>query len=156
MLEVHSTSIPTAVWRQRSCAYRTHGFYVFENVVTPDEISQLRRAVNDVIDRARLDPNPNSTCRAASDRPRPRHRAVRVGEATVGSVGRHHAACRPPPTKMAEPTAASDAPEYIVHLIFGMCMLMPEAFASTGIPACWPLLRRSTATTSFPTTTRFS
>ena len=33
-------------------AYRTHGFYVFENVVTPDEISQLRRAVNDVIDRA--------------------------------------------------------------------------------------------------------
>ena len=44
-------------------AYRTHGFYVFENVVTPGEISQLRRAVNDVIDRARLDPNPNSTCR---------------------------------------------------------------------------------------------
>ena len=33
-------------------AYRTHGFYVFENVVTPGEISQLRRAVNDVIDRA--------------------------------------------------------------------------------------------------------
>ena len=35
---------------------------------------------------------------------------------------------------MAEPTAASDAPEYTVHLIFGMCMLMPEALRLYGHP----------------------
>jgi len=33
-------------------AYRTHGFYVFKNVVAPDEISELRNAVNKVIDQA--------------------------------------------------------------------------------------------------------
>ena len=37
-------------------AYRTHGFYVFENVVAPAEIGELRNAVNNVIDRAPAQP----------------------------------------------------------------------------------------------------
>ena len=58
-----------------------------------------RRAVNDVIHELDMQGRP-------AIEPRPRHGSWAK---PLGSVGRHHAACRRHPTKMAEPTAASDA-----------------------------------------------
>ena len=116
-------------------AYRTHGFYVFENVVAPAEIGELRNAVNNVIDRAPARPKSELDVhgRPAIGRDHaiePFELAKPLSDPWGGTTllaGRH-------PTKMAEPAAASDAPEYTVHLIFGMCMLMPEALRLYGHP----------------------
>ena len=117
-------------------AYAEHGFYVFEGVVDHDEVVALRTAVDDVIDRAPVHP------KATEDR----HGRPAIGRdhavepflltrplsdpwgGTTLLAGRH-------PTQMTQPTAEADAPSHIVHLIFGMCMLMPEALRLYGHPA---------------------
>ncbi len=116
-------------------AYDEHGFYVFENVIDEAEVLELRSAVEEVVDRAPVRP------RAAVDaQGRPAIGREHVVEPFVlvkplsdpwgGTnllAGRH-------PTKMTEPVADVDAPEYVVHLVFGMCMLMPEALRLYGHP----------------------
>lgn len=115
--------------------YREHGFYVFEGVIDRAEVLGLRTAVENVIERAPVRP------KAGVDRHgRPaagRDHAIEpflltkpLSDPWGGTdllAGRH-------PTQMAQPTAADDAPEYIVHLIFGMCSLMPEALRLYGHP----------------------
>ena len=115
-------------------AYRTHGFYVFENVVAPAEIGELRNAVNNVIDRAPARPKSELDMqgRPAIGRDHAIEPFVLASHCRIrGAAPR----CLPAAIRRRwEPTAASDAPEYIVHLIFGMCMLMPEALRLYGHP----------------------
>ncbi len=117
-------------------AYAEHGAYVFEGVVDDAEIDALRRAMDDVIDGAPVRP------KAGLDR----HGRPALGRdfavepfvltrplsdpwgGTTLLAGRH-------PTKMAEPAVDEDAPSHVVHLVFGMCMLMPEALRLYGHPA---------------------
>jgi len=116
-------------------AYRTHGFYVFEGVIGHDEVAELRAAVEDVIDRAPAAPG---ATKDAHGRPAiGREHAVEpfllakpLSDPWGGTnllAGRH-------PTKMAEPTADPATPDYVVHLIFGMCLLMPAALRLYGHP----------------------
>ncbi|MGB1682546.1 MAG: hypothetical protein ACPHFO_09420, partial [Acidimicrobiales bacterium] len=109
-------------------AYRTHGFYVFEGVIDRHEVAELRAAVEDVIDRAPAAPG---AIKDAHGRPAiGREHAVEpflltkpLSDPWGGTnllAGRH-------PTKMAEPSADPATPDYVVHLIFGMCLLMPAA-----------------------------
>lgn len=117
-------------------AYREHGFYVFENVVGPDEVRSLRHAVEDVIDRAPVRPKSDVDARGRPALGRdltvdPYLLTKPLSDPWGGTsllAGRH-------PTQMTQPVAESDAPEYIVHLIFGMCLLMPEALRLYGHPA---------------------
>ncbi len=117
-------------------AYAEHGCYVFEGVVDTDEVAALRSAVHDIIERAPAAP------RSDVDR----HGRPAIGRdhtiepfvltrplsdpwgGTTKLAGRH-------PTQMTQPTAEGNAPSHTVHLIFGMCMLMPEALRLYGHPA---------------------
>jgi len=116
-------------------AYSEHGFYVFENVIDHDEVLELRAAVEDVIERAPVRPRAD-----VDDQGRPaigRDHSIEpflltkpLSDPWGGTnllAGRH-------PTQMTQPEADSSAPDYIVHLIFGMCMLMPEALRLYGHP----------------------
>lgn len=116
-------------------AYRDHGFYIFEDVVSDGEVLELRAAVEGTIDRAPARPGADVDTRG-----RPalgRDHAVEPfmltrplsdpWGGTTKLAGRH-------PTQMSQPVAETDAPEYIVHLIFGMCSLMPEALRLYGHP----------------------
>lgn len=116
-------------------AYSTHGFYIFEGVVDDDEVIALRSAVEDVIDRAPTHPGADLD----------RHGRPALGRdhavdpflltkplsdpwgGTKLLAGRH-------PTQMTQPDAGAEAPDYIVHLMFGMCVLMPEALRLYGHP----------------------
>ena len=116
-------------------AYTEHGFYVFEGVVEAAEIHALRVAVEEVVDRAPVRPRANVDThgRPAIGRDHAIEPFVLVKPlsdpwgGTDLLAGRH-------PTKMTEPVADTDAPEYVVHLVFGMCMLMPEALRLYGHP----------------------
>jgi len=116
-------------------AYTEHGFYIFENVIELDEVLDLRAAVEDVIDRSPVRPRADVDAhgRPAIGRDHtiePFLLTKPLSDPWGGTnllAGRH-------PTQMTQPEADSSAPEYIVHLIFGMCMLMPEALRLYGHP----------------------
>lgn len=116
-------------------AYRTHGFFIFENVVSEEEIAELRAATEDVIDRAPTRPGSavDSWGRPAIGQDHAINPFMLTSPlsdpwgGTTKLAGRH-------PTQMSQPVAEADAPDYIVHLIFGMCSLMPEALRLYGHP----------------------
>ena len=116
-------------------AYTEHGFYIFENVIELDEVLDLRAAVEDVIDRSPVRPRADVDAhgRPAIGRDHtiePFLLTKPLSDPWGGTnllAGRH-------PTQMTQPEADASAPEYIVHLIFGMCMLMPEALRLYGHP----------------------
>jgi len=116
-------------------AYDRHGFYVFENVLESAEVDELRTAVEDVIARAPAAPRADVD---AQGRPAiGREHTVEpfllvkpLSDPWGGTdllAGRH-------PTEMTQPVAEPTAPDFVVHLIFGMCMLMPEALRLYGHP----------------------
>jgi hypothetical protein len=101
-------------------AYSRHGFYIFENFVGADERRDIERDVADIIDRAPV----------TKDAPLDKHGRPALGAdlegrsfrmvkplsdpfgGTDANYGRH-------PVKMAEPEAAADAPDYVVHVLVG-------------------------------------
>jgi len=101
-------------------SYSEHGFYVFKNVLGADELADIERDVNDVIERApvtkgaKLDkhgrPALGVNCKGRSVT------MVKPLSDLYGGTdknnGRH-------PTKMSEPAAPSDAPDYILQLLLG-------------------------------------
>lgn len=116
-------------------AYSEHGFYVFEDVINDDEVLELRAAVEDAIERAPVNPGADVDARGRPAIGRdhsiePFLLTKPLSDPWGGTkllAGRH-------PTQMTQPEADSSAPEYIVHLIFGMCMLMPAALRLYGHP----------------------
>ncbi len=117
-------------------SYWEHGFYVFEDLVDPDEVELLRTEVEDMVERA---PTNKGSDLDAQGRPAlGRDYAIEpylfvkpLSDPWGGTdllSGRH-------PTKMAQPTPEGEAPANVVHLMFGMCQAMPSALRLYGHPA---------------------
>ncbi len=101
-------------------AYSQYGFYVFEQVLDADELTDLERDVTELIERA-------PTC--------PGGKFDRAGRAALGAdcKGRNVTMIKPltdlyggtnrnngrHPTKMAEPLVPADAPDYVLQLLLG-------------------------------------
>lgn len=115
--------------------YWEHGFYVFEGVVGPDEVARLQADAHNMVDRAPVHKGADVD---AQGRPAlGRDYAVEPylyvkplsdpwgGTDVLG--GRHQ-------TQMEQPTPEADAPDEVVHLMFGMCMAMPSALRLYGHP----------------------
>jgi ectoine hydroxylase-related dioxygenase (phytanoyl-CoA dioxygenase family) len=116
-------------------AYWEHGFYIFENVIDEQEIKELRGDANNMIERAPAEPGGlyDAKGRKALGRDFAREPYTFIkplsdpwgGTALLN--GRH-------PTKMNEPIPEKDAPEHIVHLMYGMCEAMPAGLRVYGHP----------------------
>ena len=116
-------------------AYWKHGFYVFENVISAEEIEELRAAMADMLARAPVHKGAEVD---ASGRPalgpefkRPTFTWVRPLSDPVGGTelvgGRH-------PSKMVEPKPGDDAPDDVLHLVYGMCQTMDAGLRLYGHP----------------------
>lgn len=115
--------------------FETNGFYIFEGVIDRDEVTELRNAVEDTIERA---PSPPDSDTDARGRPAlgldyqisPYIFIKPLSDPWGGTKllsGRH-------PVKMTEPTPDDDAPEHVVHLLLQMCTSMPAALRLYGHP----------------------
>ena len=116
-------------------AYWEHGFYVFENVIEAEELEELRAQMADMLARA---PVRKGAEVDASGRPalgpefkRPTFTWVKPLSDPVGGTelvgGRH-------PAKMVEPSPGDDAPEDVLHLVYGMCQTMDAGLRLYGHP----------------------
>jgi len=116
-------------------AYRTYGFYVFENVMRADELEELRSDVADVLARAPVDPESNldSSGQPAfgAEFTRPPYRLAKPLSDPLGGTsnnkGRH-------PVAVAAPTPASNAPRWTVELLHGNLQLMDSCLRLYGHP----------------------
>jgi hypothetical protein len=116
-------------------AYWKHGFYIFEGVVGPQELEELRAGAMNMLERA---PVAKGAAVDAQGRPalglefaRPAYYLTKPlsdphgGTADLG--GRH-------PTKMSQPTPDQDAPSEVVLRMYGMCQAIPAALRVYGHP----------------------
>ena len=116
-------------------AYSRCGFYVFEGVVSREELDDIERDVAELLERApvtrgaKVDrhgrPALGADCTA------PNWSFVRPLSDPIGGTkhahGRH-------PAKMFEPTAPSDAPEYVVQLVLGSLQFSDACLRLYGHP----------------------
>ncbi|MGD9802842.1 MAG: phytanoyl-CoA dioxygenase family protein [Hyphomicrobiaceae bacterium] len=116
-------------------AYWKHGFYIFEGVISPDEVAALRADALNMLERAPAAPGGqlDTQGRPAMGRDWAREPFTFIKPlsdpwgGTDKLNGRH-------PSKMAEAKADSDAPEHVVFLMYGMCMGMPAGLRVYGHP----------------------
>ena len=116
-------------------AYWQHGFYVLEDVIADEEITELRAETARMLDRApiRRDAEVDAQSRPAlgAGFKRPAFTFIRPLSDPVGGTkqlgGRH-------PTKMVEPDPGDDAPEEVVHLAHGMCQHLESGLRLYGHP----------------------
>ena len=116
-------------------AYSRHGFYIFENVLSSEELADLEHDLFDMIERAPI------TLDAKVDKHgRPALGADCVGRTitmvkplsdpyggTDANRGRH-------PVKMSEPVVPDDAPEYLMQLLLGTLQFSPAHLRLYGHP----------------------
>ncbi len=116
-------------------AYWRCGFYVFEDVLKPDELADIEADLKDILDRLPVErgapvdhkgrPALAADCTAPTllwSRP--------LGDPFGGTAlanGRH-------PVKMYEPTPAADAPKEVVYLILGSLQFSEAALRVYGHP----------------------
>jgi hypothetical protein len=116
-------------------SYWTHGFYVFEGVVGPEELAELRADVDAVLARAPVEPG---TALDRHGRPafgdgiiKPPYRWARPLSDPVGGTdknnGRH-------PVAMLQPSLGEGAPAWTVELLDGNLHLMDTALRLYGHP----------------------
>jgi hypothetical protein len=116
-------------------AYSAHGYYIFEGVIDAAEIEELRLGVDDLLSRAPVAPGAEQD---AAGRPAfGRDLAIDpflfikpLSDPWGGTTllaGRHQ-------TQMEQPAADADAPEYVVHLIAGVCQAIPAGLRLYGHP----------------------
>lgn len=116
-------------------AYWEHGFYVFDPVISQDELEDLRADVNEMIERAPVRKGAmvdrHGRPALGRDWPREPYDLIKPLSDPWGGTdafgGRHQ-------TKMYEPKADAAAPEAVVHLMYGMCEAMPAALRLYGHP----------------------
>jgi hypothetical protein len=116
-------------------AYWEHGYYIFEGVVDPAEVEELRRDAAAMLERAPVRPGATVDAQGREtlglDQRFQPFTLVKPLSDPVGGTdqlgGRH-------PSKMAEPTPDSDAPEYVVHYMGAMCQYMPAGLRLYGHP----------------------
>ena len=115
--------------------FETNGFYIFEGVIDRDEVTALRNAVEDTIERAPSPPDSNTDAQGRPalglDYPISPYIFIKPLSDPWGGTkllsGRH-------PVKMTEPTPDDDAPDHVVHLLLQMCTSMPAALRLYGHP----------------------
>lgn len=116
-------------------AYWRYGFYVFESVIEPRELQELRRDIDDMLARApvRQGVEVDVEGRPALGLEFQRDTYVWVPPlsdpvgGTTHNGGRH-------PSKMVEPVAPEDAPEAVIYMMFGMCQAMDSGLRLYGHP----------------------
>lgn len=119
--------IVTAYWR--------HGFYIFEGIVSPAELAELRQDAADMLERAPVGPGAAVDAQGrpalGRDWARDPYTFIRPLSDPWGGTdefnGRH-------PSKMTEARADASAPEHVVFLMWGMCMGMPSGLRVYGHP----------------------
>ncbi len=116
-------------------SYWKHGFYVLQGVVGPQELAELRAAVDRVLDRAPATPEAKLD---RQGRPalgegilKPPYRWAKPLSDPLGGTdkynGRH-------PVAMSQPTLGGDAPAWTVERLDGNLHLMDEALRLYGHP----------------------
>lgn len=116
-------------------SYREHGFYVFEGVLSEEELGDIERDVADLLDRAPVSkdatvdrhgrPALGAGCRARNlSWVRPLSDPL---GGTSASNGRH-------PAKMAEPTPPPGAPDHVVQLVLGSLQFSDACLRLYGHP----------------------
>jgi hypothetical protein len=116
-------------------SYWTHGFYVFQGVVGPAELAELRAEIDAVLSRAPVAPDASIDFRG---RPvldhgilKPPYRWARPLSDPVGGTdannGRH-------PAEMLQPDAGKDAPDWTVELLDGNLHLSDACLRLYGHP----------------------
>ncbi len=116
-------------------AYWRTGFYVFEGVVEPAEIAELRADLQTMLDRAPVsstaDVDAEGRPALGGDFTRDTYLWIRPLADPVGGTklngGRH-------PSRMTEPEPAADAPDEVIYMMFGMCQCMDSALRVYGHP----------------------
>ncbi len=116
-------------------AYRNRGFYVFEDVVGAGEIEDLRAGVADMLERAPAQPGASLDAKGRPAYGRDLAKAPYIfikplsdpwgGTRELG--GRH-------PHQMTQPEPEADAPEQVVHIMWGMCHASDACLRVYGHP----------------------
>jgi hypothetical protein len=105
-----------------------HGFYVFENVLSREELDDLEHDLADLLDRqpvekdGAVDKYGNPAFNAGG-----KSRGIGWVKPLSDPVGGTDASYGRHPSKMYEPKAASDAPEWVLQLIHGSLLKFAEA-----------------------------
>lgn len=116
-------------------AYWETGFYVFENAIRPEELEELRRDVDDLLERA---PSAPDSAVDRHGRPafglaftKPPFRYAKPLSDPLGGTtlnkGRH-------PVKMLDPTPDDDAPELTINGLDGNLQLLDSCLRLYGHP----------------------
>ena len=116
-------------------AYWRHGFYVFESVIGPEELAELRAAMADTLERAPVarDAEVDGRGRPALGLEFERPSFTFVPPLTDPWGGTKHLGGRHQ-SKMTEPVPDPDAPEQVVYMVYGMCQTMEPALRLYGHP----------------------
>ena len=116
-------------------AYWQYGFYVFENVVAQSELAELRADVDRVLERA---PATKDATFDHEGRPAlgsefaiPTFLFMPPLSDPVGGTNKVHGRH---PVKMNEPTPPGDAPDHVVHMLFGLLQIMDSSLRLYGHP----------------------
>jgi hypothetical protein len=116
-------------------AFDRHGFYVFENVLSREELDDLEHDLADLLDRqpvekdGALDKYGNPAFNAGG-----KSRGIGWVKPLSDPVGGTDASYGRHPSKMYEPKAASDAPEWVLQLIHGSLQYSEAALRLYGHP----------------------
>lgn len=116
-------------------SYWEHGFYVFEGAIQPDELADLRREVDDLLDRAPATPESDVDRHGrpafGSEFTRPPFRYAKPLSDPLGGTsknkGRH-------PVKMLDPTPDQDAPTLTINGLDGNLQLSDACVRLYGHP----------------------
>lgn len=116
-------------------AYRRTGFYIFEGVLSPQELEEIERDVIELLERAPVQPgaplDKHGRPALGSDRAARTVTWVRPLSDPLGgtsaSNGRH-------PAKMIEPSAPQGAPEHVVQLVLGSLQFSDACLRVYGHP----------------------
>jgi ectoine hydroxylase-related dioxygenase (phytanoyl-CoA dioxygenase family) len=116
-------------------SYWKHGFYIFEDVLDQNELTELKSDTSNMIERAPATPGDlvDTKGRPALGRDfaREPYTFIKPLSDPWGGTellnGRH-------PSKMIQPKPEENAPEHVVHLMYGMCEAMPAALRVYGHP----------------------
>ncbi len=116
-------------------AYWRHGYYIFEGVIDPAEIAELRTDAQNMLARAPTGPDSKTDAQGRHalgiDYARLPYRFAKPladpwgGTAILG--GRH-------PVQMTQPKPDANAPEHVVFLMYAMCQAMPSGLRLYGHP----------------------
>ena len=116
-------------------AYWRHGFYIFEDVIDQSEVMELRSDASNMIERAPATPGDLVDMKGrpalGRDFAREPYTFIKPLSDPWGGTellnGRH-------PSNMIQPKPEKNAPEHVVHLMYGSCVAMPAGLRVYGHP----------------------